>query len=310
MRQDSSRHPWPHLRTKSNENRGIRLSRNFWLELKFLWYVNFAPIRRVHQGVLPAHTGCPFVHPLSIYSTFPDVVNVLLISKSETTTPLTHHSHRLPVPYERVFLMLHIRLLITFRTLLCVISKHSLRARAKRPPSAVQLPPNVRLLGPITITTTRRHRGLVERAQVIIGKAVRAQWLPQHLALPLGHIIHPFTALQVTPVTMKLLPGMGPQFQISTHLFLLLLRPNRQGQSIIQAIHLFLLQCALLHQNHASRSRRQYTMVTIYNLKADIQIKLLRRPFLPTDEKTNELLSTKANKNNTLATWTSMVTSI
>ena len=213
------------------------------------------------------------------------------------------------MPYERVFLMLHIRLLITFRTSLCVISKHSLRARAKRPPSPVQLPPNVRLLGPVTITTIRLHR---VKAQVIIGKAVRAQWLLQHLALPLAHIIHPFTALQVTPVTMKLLPvpGMGPQFQISIHPFLRLLRPNKQGQFITQAIHLFLLQCALLHRNHASRSRRQHMMAIIYNLKADIQIKLLRRQFRPTNEKTNELLSTKANKNSTLVTWTSMVTSI
>jgi hypothetical protein len=148
------------------------------------------------------------------------------------------------------------------------------------------------------------------KAQVIIGKAVLAQWLLQHLALPLGHIIHPFTALQVIPVTLKLLPvpGMGPQFQISTHPFLRLLRPNKQGQSITQAIHLFLLQCALLHRNHASRS--QYMMAIIYNLKADVQIKLLRHPFLPTDEKTNELLSTKVNKNSTLVTWTSMVTSI
>ena len=165
MRQDSSRHPWPILRTILNENREIRLSRNFWLELKSLWYVNFAPIRRVHQGaILPTHTGCPSIHPLSIYLTPPDLVNILLISKSEAITPLTHRSHRLLVPYERVFLMLHIRLLITFLTSLCAISRHSLRARAKRPPSAVLLPPNVRLLGPITITTIRLHRDPVEKA--------------------------------------------------------------------------------------------------------------------------------------------------
>jgi hypothetical protein len=51
-------------------------------------------------------------------------------------------------------------------------------------------------------------------------------------------------------------------------------------------------------------------MAIIYNLKADIQIKRLRRLFLPTDEKTNELLSTKENKNGNLVTWTSMVISI
>ena len=196
--------------------------------------------------------------------------------------------------------MLRIRLLITYRTSLCVISRHSLslRTRAKRPPSAVQLPPSVRLLEPITITTIRLHR---VKALVVIGKVVRAQWLLQHLAHPLGHIIHPFTALQVTT--------MGPQFQISTHPFLRLLQPNKQGQSITQAILLFLLQYALLHRNHASRSRH-YKMASIYNLKADIQTKLLRLPFLPTDEKTNELLSTKANKNGKLVTWTSMVISI
>ena len=192
--------------------------------------------------------------------------------------------------------MLHIRLLITFHTSLCVISKHSLTTRVRLPPSAVQLPPNVRLRGPITITTIRLHR---VKAQVIIGKAVQAQWHLQHPALPLRHIIHPFTALHITPV--------GPQ--ISTHLFLRLLRPNKQGQSLTQAIHLFLLQCALLHRNHASPSH-QYMMATIHNPKADVQIKLLKRPFLPTDEKTNKLLSTKANKNVPLVTWTSMVTSI
>ena len=271
--------------------------------------MNFTPIRRVHQGVYFRPTRDAHSFSLSIYSTLPDVVNVLLISKSETISPLTYHSHRLLVLYERVFLMLHIRLLITFRTSLCVISKRSLRTRAKRPLSAVQLPPNVRLLGQITITIIRLHK---VKVQVIIGKAVRVQWLLQRLALPLGHIIRPFTALQVTPLTTKLLPipGMGPQFQISTHPFLRLLQPNKQGQSITQAIHLFLHQYALLHRNHASRSRQQYMMATINNLKADIQTKFLRRPFLPTDEKTNELLSTKANKNSTLVTWTSMATSI
>lgn len=150
------------------------------------------------------------------------------------------------MPFERVFLMLRIRLLITFRTPLCVISRHSLRTKVKWPPSAVQLPLSVRLLGPITITTIQLHK---VKAQVIIGKAVRAQWLLQHLAPPLGHIIHRFTALKVTP--------MEPQFQISTHLFLRLHRPSKQGQFIIQVIHLFPLHCALLHRKHASRSPRQ-----------------------------------------------------
>ena len=260
--------------------------------------------------ILPAHAGCLFVHPLPVYSLISIVVDILLISKSKIITPHTHHSHRLPVPYERVFLMLHIRLQITFRTSPCVISKRSHRARANRPLSTVQLPLNVRQLVPITTTTTRLPKDPLVRAQVAIGGAVQAQWSLQHLAPPLGHIIHPFTVLQVTPVTMKLLPvpGVWPQPQISTHPFLPLLRPNRQGQSITQAIHLFLLQCALLHQNHASRSH-QYMMATIHNPKPDIQTKLLKRPFLPIDEKTSEL-STKANKNSILVIWTSMVTSI
>jgi hypothetical protein len=274
---------------------------------KFLARAEISMVRefRSHQtrpprGDTSGLHGMPI--PPSIRSSLPDVVNVFLIAKSEIISPpltSTDYSHRLPVPYERVFLMLRIRLLITFRTSLCVISRRSLRTRVKRPPSAVQLPPSARLLEPITITTTRLHR---VKAQVVIGKAVRAQCLLQNLAPPLGHIIHPFMALQVTP--------MGPQFQISTHPFLHLLRPNMQGQSITQTIHLFLLQCALLHRNHASRSRRPYKMAIIYNLKADIQIKRLRRLFLPTDEKTNELLSTKENKNGNLVTWTSMVISI
>ena len=131
---------------------------------KFLARAEISMVRefRSHQtrpprGDTPGPHGMP-IHSLSIYSTLPDVINVLLISKSETISPLTHHSHRLLVPYERVFLMLRIRLLITFRTSLCVIWRHSLRTRAKQPPSAVQLPPSVRLLGPTTITTIRLHR--------------------------------------------------------------------------------------------------------------------------------------------------------
>jgi len=192
---------------------------------------------------------------------------------------------------------------------LCVISKHSLRTRAKLLPSTAPLPLNVRPLGSITITTIRLHSNLVAPSQVTIGEAVRALWLLQCLGL---RIIHPFTALQVTPVIMKLLPvpGMRPQFQISTHPFLHRLPPNRQGQFITQAIHPFPLQCVLLHQNHASRSPRQYMMVITHNPKADNQTKLLKHPFLPTDEKTNELLSTKANKNSILVLWTLMATSI
>jgi hypothetical protein len=161
---------------------------------------------------LPAHAGCLIVHPLPVYSLIPFVVDVLLISKSKTITPLTHHSHRLLVPYERVFLMLHIRLQITFRMSPCVISKRSHRARANRPLLTVQLPLNVRQLGPITTTTIRLPKDPLVRAQVAIGEAVQAPWFLQHLAPPLGRIIHPFTVLQVTPVTMKLLPvpGVGP----------------------------------------------------------------------------------------------------
>jgi hypothetical protein len=51
-------------------------------------------------------------------------------------------------------------------------------------------------------------------------------------------------------------------------------------------------------------------MATIHSLKADTQTKLPKRPFLPTDEKTNELPLTKANENSILVIWTSMVTSI
>jgi hypothetical protein len=51
-------------------------------------------------------------------------------------------------------------------------------------------------------------------------------------------------------------------------------------------------------------------MATIPNPKADIQTKLLKHPSLPTDEKINELLSTRVNKNSILLIWTSTVTSI
>ena len=193
------------------------------------------------------------------------------------------------MPYEHDFLMLHTRLPITFPTSLCVISKHNLRTRANLPPSIVPLPLNVRLLESITTTTIRLHKDPV--AQVTIGEAVRVQWLLQSLVLPLGHIIHLFTALQLIPVIMRPLPilEIGPQLQISTHPFLRLLPPNKQGQFITQAIHPFLLQCALPHQSHASRSH-QHMMAIIHNLKADIQIKPLKCPFLPTDQKINELL--------------------
>jgi hypothetical protein len=224
---------------------------------KFLARAEISMVRRFdsHQTrppravmTLPVYTGCLFIHSLPIYSLVSVLIDVLLlISKSKTIAPLTHHSHRLLAPYERVFLMLHIRLPITSHTSLCVISKHSLSLRANQPPSTVQLPLNVRLLGPITITTIRLHKDPLVWAQVPIGEAVRAQWLLQHLAPPLGHITHPFMALQVTPVTMKLLPvpGAGPQFPTSIHPFLPLLRPNKQGQSITHAIHLFVLQSAL-----------------------------------------------------------------